>query len=454
MKEDHIKQLKELIQQNTQLQKINHKLEERIKELERQLNLNSENSSKPPSSDGLRKKPAPQSLREKTGKVVGGQKGHVGKTLMQVEKPDHIVKHSVDSCEKCHKDLHHIESEVPICRQIFDIPEPKIIVTEHQSVIKTCPCGHKNIAKFPPNIKGPVQYGSNIATKVVYLSVQQLIPEKRIKEIFKDWFKTPINTATIENILKKAAEKIHPIQEENLRQLNKAPVKNHDESGYRIGGKTNWLQVLCNEFYTFFRPTEKRGNIIQEGLEGGIFVHDHFKSYDEVYGVLHAFCNAHHLRELKALMEIEKEEWAFEMYKWLCGANKYKKECEKKGKSLNKVVIQEMQLSYLKILAQGLLFHESEQPLGKNKKRIGHNLLVRLRDCKEETWRFLTHFECPFTNNQAEQDIRMIKVKQKISGGFRTMKGAETFCTLRGFISTQRKQGENVFCSLQTAIAL
>ena len=309
------------------------------------------------------------------------------------------------------------------------------MVDEHQSFVKICPCGHTNTAKFPENVTGPVGYGPHIKSTAVYLSVQQMIPEDRLKQTFEDVFKLPISTATLTKISSRFAEKAEPIQEKVLVTLKKAKRKNADESGFRIGGKTNWLQNLSNKTHTYYKPTEKRGDVFKEGLSG-ILVHDHFKPYNMIKTVQHAFCNAHHLRELKALRDIEKEEWASKMYQLLCGANR----CENPSKAR---VIK----TYDRILKEGFHFHEAQMPLSKrkNKRRVGHNLLIRLRDHKEGTLRFLTDRQCPFTNNQAEQDIRMMKVKQKISGGFRTMKGAKIFCTIRGFLSTSRKQGCNIF---------
>ena len=223
--------------------------------------------------------------------------------------------------------------------------------------------------------------------------------------------------------------------------MKNADVKHLDETGFRIGKKTQWLHVISNPLATHYRAREKRGDLLED-LKG-ILVHDHWKPYFQVKGVLHSLCNAHHLRELKALEDFEKEPWSFKMSRLLRLASR-----------LKDPPISRIFELYDRIVIEGLTFHEQQPPLGKlhKKRRKGHNLVLRLRDFKDCVLRFLEIQDVPFTNNQAEQDIRMMKVKQKISGGFRTFQGAETFCTIRGFLSTCRKQGLNLFQSLSSTI--
>jgi transposase len=223
-----------------------------------------------------------------------------------------------------------------------------------------------------------------------------------------------------------------------MEELKQAPVKHLDETGFRIGGKTHWLQVISNGSMTHYRPTISRTNLL-DGVTG-VVVHDHWKPYFCMTNVQHGLCNAHHLRELKSLTEIEKEDWAPQMSKLL-----------KLFSHFVDPPYQRISYIYDQIVSRGLMFHQQQPQLTGRKKRVGHNLLIRLRNRKDDTLRFLTSSDVPFTNNQAEQDIRMMKVKQKISGGFRTMQGAQTFCTIRGFISTKRKQGFNVFDAIATA---
>jgi transposase len=215
----------------------------RIAELERMLGLNSKNSSKPPSSDGLRKKPSPQSLRPKGQNPSGGQKGHKGHTLDQVSDPSHIKVHTVKTCESCEASLSEVLPINPIRRQVFDIPEPRIEVTEHQAEVKYCLCGHVTTAEFPVEVRGPVQYGSRVKTFAIYLSVQQMIPEDRLQTLFQDVFCLPISTATLVNLNAAFSQRITSAMEGVLARLKVSEVKHADESGIRIGGKTQWLHT-------------------------------------------------------------------------------------------------------------------------------------------------------------------------------------------------------------------
>ena len=421
------------------LEDLVNKLLARIEELERMLGLNSSNSSKPPSSDGFRKQPKPTSLRLKGQKPSGGQKGHKGHTLTQVETPTAIVTHYVKQCGACDKSLKAQKPMHVVKRQVFDIPEPKIEVTEHQAEVKVCKCGHTTVASFPAGVTGPVQYGIRVKTLATYLSNQQLIPEDRLQETFLDIFGLPISTATLAKINNDMGTILEKHQEQVFEQLKHEPSKHFDESGFRIAAKTNWLHVISTPTLTHYRVSAKRKDL-PEGFKG-IGVHDHWKPYFQMEGMEHALCNAHHLRELKSLEEIEKEPWAFQMSRFLRLLSR-----------LTDPPLERVFKLYDQIVARGLAFHEHQTSMGGRKKRIGHNLLLRLKNFKDAVLRFLTNPGVPFTNNQAEQDIRMMKVKQKISGGFRGMDGAKTFCTIRGFISTKRKQSHNIFQALQLQI--
>lgn len=419
------------------------RLSARIEELERRLGLNSTNSSKPPGSDGL-SKPAPQSLREKSGKPSGGQPGHQGDTLKQVARPDLVISHAITHCPHCATDLQQSAVVGIRKRQVFDIPEPQIHVTEHQAHIKRCPCCDRHVmADFPHDVRAPVQYGPRVKALAVYMHQQQMIPEDRLQVLFQDVFGLSISTATLTGNSIAFAEKVTPLTQVILEQLRKAPVKHLDESGLRVAAKLHWLHVLCNEQWTYYRVTEKRGDLPQ-GLTG-ILVHDHFKPYYKLADVDHSLCGAHHLRELKGLEEIDKEPWAGSMTRLLksaCHLTHQGAVCAARIARIGRL--------YDAIVEQGVFFHERQPPLqtglrGRQKHRPGHNLAIRLRDYKEDALRFLSNIHVPFTNNQAEQDVRMIKVKQKISGGFRTLSGAQVFAITRTFLSTMRKQGVNLF---------
>jgi transposase len=240
------------------------------------------------------------------------------------------------------------------------------------------------------------------------------------------------------------ASKVAPMQEDVLKTLKEAPVKNVDETGFHVGGKTQWLHVLSNDQMTHYRISKKRSDLDPLQTMKGTVVHDHFKPYFKLEGMIHALCNAHHLRELKALMDIEEEPWAFEMHQFLKMLNRWP--------NIPKMWMNDR---YNEIIGEGLVYHQSLPSFASKsrKRRIGHNLLMRLRDYKSAVLGFAYDPRIPFTNNQAEQDVRMMKVKQKISGGFRTLSGAQTFATIRGFISTTRKQNNNILHALSSQLA-
>ncbi len=441
-KDEIIKQLKLennlLKKENAELKALLKKALDRIDELERKLNLTSEISNRPPSSDGLKKKPAPQSLREKSGKKSGGQPGHKGVSLKQSSNPHHIKRHKTNTCSGCKKSLSEVPINKIIKRQIIDIPTPIVEVTEHQAEVKVCTCGKKNTADFPDKVNAPVQYGDNIATIAGYLSLQQFVPEKRLQEVFQDIFQLKISKATLANMVKKLAKAISPIQQQTLQDLKGAPVKHLDETGLRIAGKLWWLHSISHGGATCYRISKKRGEMF-DGLTG-VAVHDGWKPYFKMENVVHALCNAHHLRELKALAKLDQEYWAIEMTIFLCSLNV-------DNPQLTEVDYQD----YRYIIKMGLDYHNSLPPLSSGRRK-GHNLLRRLKKFENEVLLFARNPDVPFTNNQAEQDIRMMKVKQKISGGFRSEEGAQAFCTIRAFLSTCRKNGINLFLALSRIV--
>jgi transposase len=329
-------------------------------------------------------------------------------------------------------------------RQVFDIPEPKIEVTEHQTTTKICACGHVNAGTFPIEATAPTCYGKRIQGFSTYLSNQHFIPEDRLQAIFKDLFDLSVSTASIATFNSRLADAVAPHQAHVLVDIKASPMKHLDETGFRVGGKTQWLHVISTPTATHYRVSAKRKDL--EPLKGtsGVVVHDHWKSYFKLPDVKHSLCNAHHLRELKALMEIEKERWAFQMDRLLRYLNRAGIVCFERVSKI-----------YDQIIRKGLAFHESLGAVesGKRKRRVGHNLLIRLANFKEDVLRFITTPGVPFTNNQAEQDVRMMKIKQKISGGFRTTDGANNFAIIRGFISTKRKQNKNILNAIAEQLA-
>ena len=435
-------------------------LKAQIAELERRLGLNSSNSGKPPSSDGLKKPARVKSLREHSGNKPGGQKGHKGETLRQVADPDQVIDHYPPACATCGVGLDPQTSVSHSARQVFDLPEPQpLVVTEHRAHDCQCAaCGTKTRGLFPDGVNAPVQYGIRIQSFVIYLLHYQLLPEARLAELLADLFGVKLAAATIATMSRTCAERLRSFAETVRDLVAGAPVKHMDETGFRIGGKTQWLHVASTALLTFYRVCARRGSLLAN--VAGIVVHDHWKPYYTMQGVLHALCNAHHLRELKALVEIEKEDWARKMQRLLRRACHAANLARERGIALKPLLIECFERRYHAILAEGLVFHEAQAPLaqatlkvggkrrGRAPRRTGHNLLLRLATRKQDTLRFLHDPTVPFTNNQAERDGRMMKLRQKISGGFRSLEGAIGFALIRSFVSTAKKQGWNIIEAL------
>jgi len=446
-----------------EFRKENSKLKRKIQVLEGRLSKNSRNSHKPPSSDGLNK-PNPKSLRKKTGRKTGGQKGHKGHTLKMVKSPDHIKVYSVNQCKNCGCDLKAEPSDGIEKRQVFDIPPVKIEVTEHQGEIKKCPlCNHHNNAEFPKEVKAPVQYGSRLKSIITYLRIYQLLPYKRTCELLHDLFNIHLSQGTIAGITKSCSNVLQEPLEQIKRCLIKSDISHFDETGCRVKTFRNWIHVASNSKFTYLEVHKKRG---KEALEDigilpqlkGRAIHDGFKSYFQYEG-LHGLCNAHHLRELTYLHEEEAQEWAKQMKDCLVTI---KKAVEQTSQTVNRLLpyeLQEFETLYHLILEAGCYKNpplksksKGKNTRGRPKKTKARNLLERLLLRKEETLAFMYDFNVPFDNNQAERDFRMVKVQQKISGTFRSDKGSEDFCRIRSYLSTAKKNSVNSIEALYNAI--
>jgi transposase len=438
-------------------------------DLERRLGLNSTNSGKPPSSDGLKKPRRVSSLRTPSGRKTGGQPGHRGATRWQTGTPDVFVDHFPEACSECGDQLTRKMATGHVARQVIDLPEPQpLVVTEHRAHECRCAtCGNKTRAPFPEGVTAPVQYGQRIAALVVYLANYQLLPQKRLAELLAIVFGVKLVTSTIAQMSRACAKRYQCVADAVCRLVAAAPVKNADETGLRVNKKLRWLHVASTLRETYYRVTEKRGCMLTDVVKVvGVVVHDHFKSYYSMKGILHALCNEHHLRELKALAEIEKEPWAVKMQQLLrraCHATNLARDRAAPGKPpppLKRELVELFTRRYEAILVEAIAFHEAQPPLmsaaakakrrGRKPKRIGHNLAERLRDFKGDALRFLSDLSVPFTNNLGEQDLRMMKAKQKISGCFRTDAGAADFAVIRTLISTARKRGWDVLETLAT----
>jgi transposase len=446
------------------LKRENEALRAEIAELRRRLGLDSSNSSKPPSSDGLKKQPRIlKSLRTRSGKPSGGQKGHRGDTLRQIADPDRMVEHPAAVCRHCRAGLDAGSLIGEEKRQVFDLPERLIEVTEHRAAIHRCPhCRGLTRAAFPESVISPAQYGERIKAAAVYLNCQQLVPEERVAQILQDLFNAAAACgASVAAWVGRKAEALEPVYRAIGAQVAAAKVRCLDETGLRVAGKGRWLHTASTLTHTFYRAGEARSAVPKE-LMGGVVVHDHFLSYRGLKNVQHAFCNAHLARELIAVIELDKEPWAEAMRQTLLDGLDAVRQAKEAGLSaLLPKPIKALEDRYWEAVRAGFAYHRSLPKLdpptkkrGRCKNRPGYNLLVRFKDYKTETLRFLTDFDVPFTNNLAEQDLRMMKVRMKISGSFRTLEAACDFARLRSVISSARKQGLNILHALAAPIPL
>jgi len=440
-----------------------NELNERLQILEARLNQNSRNSSKPPSTDfSVKQKPNPKSRRKKSGKKPGGQEGHSGTTLNMVNNPDEVIEHPLSCCEECGCILENIEVEAYEIRQIFDIPPVNLIVTEHRGQIKTCPqCGKLNKAFFHESVKYPVQYGPNVLSSAVYLKNYQFIPYDRICEFFSDIMGIKICSATIIKAEKECFENLEEFENVIREKLKASPVVHCDETGMRVEGIRRWLPVVSNDKYTCYLVHSKRGSEAMDFMGilpqyKGIAVHDGFKSYNK-YECDHALCNAHLQRELTGIEENYKQQWVKEMNDLLTEMKKYTDDCKEQIQEYDLEQIKTLEKRFDDIVGRGIeenptsLNPQKKGKRGVSPKTKARNLLDRFIEYKEKILRFLTDLRVPFENNQAERDLRMMKLQQKISGTFRTTRGAEAFCRIRAYISTIRKNDLPVLEGIRAA---
>lgn len=465
---------KKLVQMNEKLfetvddlKERNESLELRVKELEARLNKDSHNSSKPPSSDGLRKKPRTKSLRKKSGKSPGGQPGHKGKTLQMSKNPDFVKVHPVEKCRHCGESLEKIAPKKVIKRQVFDIPILKIQVTEHQGEVKVCPCCNgESRAKFPDEAKASLQYGVNLKSLASMMMVYQFIPYKRLSEFFGDVFGQSVSPGALNKIFGKLYDHLEGYENAVKEKLKESAVVGFDETGMRSVGGLNWLHSASTPDFTYYHLHKTRG---LEGIKSagilpdfsGVAVHDHWRSYFK-FDCLHALCNAHHLRELQWIIDNFDYQWPKDIKALVLEIKSAVDTAKALGqKNLEGFVVYDFLRRYEKILKSGFDEYPEEQASdpekprkrGRKKKPKSLNLLERLWYNMEEVLRFMNDFRVPFDNNGSERDIRMAKLKQKISGTFRGPDGGRWFCRIRGYISTIRKQGMNVLKSIRHAFA-
>jgi len=403
--------------------------------------LNSKNSSIPPSQDPNREKES----NAKGKRKVGGQKGHKGTTLKAVEEPDEIKIIKVDK-RKLPKGEYKVAGYNK--RQVFDI-DISTIVTEYQAEILENEQGKRFTAPFPKEVNSKVQYGLGVKANAVYMSQYQLIPYNRVEEHFDGQMKLAISAGTIYNFNVEAYDKLALFEAWLVNKMKKESLLHADETGVNIGGKRNWLHCASNSKYTYFTVDKKRG---KEAMDRagvlphfkGILVHDHWKPYYRYKEMTHALCNAHHIRELQRVIDHDKKEWAKKTVDLLKEMNN--KVHESPNSALSKAKTNEYRQKYDDILEKA---QKESPPPDENTRKAGQRgrlkrtksraLLERLINFKDDVLKFLDNPLVPFTNNQGENDIRMTKVHQKISGSFRSEKGAEIFCRVRSYLSTCRK---------------
>ncbi len=426
-------------------------------QLRARLGMNSKNSSKPPSSDGY-VKPAPKSRRRRSGKKVGKQPGAPGKNLPPVAEPDEIVDHAPDHCEACGDDLGDAPVTGEIRRQVFDLPPVTVTTIEHRAQRKRCVCGHVTTAPFPAEATGPTCYGPNLRALVCYLVVRQHLPIKRVAELLADGYGIPVATGTIVAMVHEGARRLDAFLAMLRGELASSEVVHADETGLRVDASLYWVHSASTTALTLYHLDKKRGTVAMDAMGvlehlSGVLVHDGWSPYRKYTAVSHALCNAHHLRELEGVAEVEGQGWATDMVALL--ANTWHRVLDLKeasATSFSAAEIASIRSAYDVIIAAGHVANPAPPPSGKRgrtRKSKSANLLGRLDLYADDVLRFATDFRVSFDNNEAERQVRMVKVQQKISGGFRTKAGATAWLAVRSYLATVMKNGENPLGALQ-----
>ena len=430
----------------------------RVRELEDQQSRTSHTSHQPPASDGPKKQP--RSLRERTGQRPGGQPGHRGHTLRWTAQPDQTVVHRPSHCADCGADLTSVPAATRQRRQVVELPPLQLSTTEHQVETVCCPaCQQASRGQFPPEATEPLQYGPQIQALIVYLRTYQLLPSARTQELLADLFGVAPSEGTLDRILSRAATTLAPVVEQIRQGVTAAAVAHFDETGCYVEDARYWLHVACTAKLTYYFVHAQRGQVgstaagVLPGFRG-IAVHDAYGSY-WAYSCGHALCNVHLLRELLFLVERYAQEWAQELADLLRQMLAATAVARAEGRAaLPDEQLRAYTTRYDELVAAGLAANPvqprpAEQRRGRVKQSAATNLLLRLRDHAREVLRFARDLTVPFDNNQAERDVRMMKVQQKVSGRFRSAAGARAFCAIRSYIATMRKQSQHLLSALQ-----
>jgi transposase len=421
-------------------------------ELRGQVAKDSHNSHKPPTSDGLQRRP--RSQRQKSGRKSGGQLGHRGETLPLVATPDEVVTHQPTACAHCQTALEGMAPQAVERRQVLDLPPVRLHVSEHRSAHVRCPaCGRVAEAAFPAEVPSRIQYGPRLRALVVYLVEHQLVPYARVRELLADLFGQSLSVGTLVTMVQHCAQALAPVEEALKAQAQAAPVLHNDETGVRVAGKLQWVHVSSTATLTHYGVHPKRGTEATDALGilprfRGVSVHDGWKPYRTYTQCRHALCNIHHLRELTFVEEELHQPWAGKLKTLLHEMKAAVGAAQARGlTSLPHAQRRDLHTRYEALLLTGLAANPpppapppERRRRGRQKQSPARNLLARLWLGQAEVLAFLDDFAIPFDNNQAEQDLRMYKVQQKISGCFRADAGAHAYCRIRGYLSTLRKR--------------
>ena len=430
-------------------------LESKLADLEERIGRNPRNSSMPPSAEGFTKPPAPsRAERRAAARKQGKQPGAPGKHLAQVVDPDQVISHAPLSCTSCGEGLDDAEVVDTEHRQVFDLPEIRLVVTEHVVERRRCRCGCTTKAAFPRAATAPACYGPGIRALAAYLAVHQHMPMDRMAQLFSDVLSAPVSVGALAQMVAEAAVATGPFTDATRLLLQDADVVHFDETGGRAAGRLHWVHSASTSLLTLLGCHPKRGRAAMDDLEvigamSGVAIHDGWKPYRH-YEVDHALCNAHHLRELNAVGIGWDQGWANDLASLLVEAKRSVEDARATGAThLDAATLHSIRVRYGRLVAQGL----AANPAPAVGKRAGYekkafNLLVRLDAQRADVLRFTINFRVPFDNNQAERDIRMVKLQQKISGSWRTLEGARNFCAIRSYVSTLRKQDHNVLDGL------
>lgn len=440
----------------------------RVRDLEARLAKDSHNSSKPPSSDGLKRQlPRTRSLRRKSGKKPGGQLGHPGETLHLVAEPDAVVEHRPAVCTACQMPLEDSAASQVVAvvarerRQVQDVPPIRLHVTEHQALSVRCPsCQQVTAGTFPPEASSRAQYGPRLRALAVYLVAQQFVPYARTRDLLADVTGARLSVGTLVEWVQQSAETLKPVEKNLKAALQRAPVLHSDETGVRRNGRLAWAHVASTDHLTHYAIHAKRGSEATEAIGilpsyRGVSVHDGWKPYQAHTRCRHALCNVHHLRELTFVEEQYDQAWAKDLKALLLEMRAATEQARAAGQARLPAAPRDTLVArYQHLLALGLAANppppRRAHQRGRTKQSPVRNLLERLLLGQAQALAFLDDLTIPFDNNQAERDLRLLKTQQKISGGFRSDGGSDAFAVLRSYLSTLRKQGGALLAALQT----